>query len=86
MPPRKSTSEALGSSPRWLRGDTFESSKVHFFTLWPFWAKMGPSAKKLMTFRASSTIKHRTTPKVRPGPFRGGAKSGTFSHRETFSF
>ena len=83
-PPRKSTSEALGSSPRWLRGDTFESSKVHFFTLWPFWTKMGPNAKKLKHSRACSTIGTRRRAKSGPQALPRGAQKLDCSESEKF--
>ena len=74
-PHRKSTSEALGSSPRGLRDDPFESSKVHFFTLWPFGPKMGPSTKKVGTFRSCFGVCTRRRAKRGPGALpRGGQK------------
>ena len=55
-------------------GGTFGYSKPYFFTLWPFWAKMGPSTKKVEDFRPFLTNWDRTPPKSSPGALPGGVE------------
>jgi len=64
--------------PGELPGGTFESSKVHFFTLWPFGLKMGPSTKKVNEIKDYSVNQHRKTIKSEPRALSRGGQKGCF--------